>query len=298
MDYNKIVKQSIELAWRFKSLWIFGLFVGGGYFNIPTQFSKKKYDFGNYFDSDLPFNFELPFDSELLILPVIAAVLAFILLSLIMYIISRTALIDAVNNIFRGGVYRFGKSFSAGVDQFLGMLGLWIIEVFSFIISFIVIAIPIIIMFVISPVLGVIGILLAIPFIFIIIFILTTIFELAVRAYVLRKVSISDSIAEGYELLRMYKWNNFIIFLISILIWIVSAIITTAVILIAVVPIGLAVYATSGIWIAFAVCIPIAFILMILFSGFLGTLSDSVYTLFYFELLELPNKNKPAVSSS
>ncbi|MEA1980367.1 MAG: hypothetical protein U9N54_05265, partial [candidate division Zixibacteria bacterium] len=190
------------------------------------------------------------------------------------------------------------KSFSAGVDQFWGMLGIWVIEIFSFIISFIVIAIPIIIMFVISPVLGVIGILLAIPFIFIIIFILTTIFELAVRAYVLRKVSISDSIAEGYELLRMYKWNNFIIFLISILIGLISAIITTAVILIAVVPIGLAVYAASGIWVTFAVCIPIAFILMILFSGFLGTLSDSVYTLFYFELLELPNKNKPAVSSS
>ena len=295
MDYNKIVKQSIELAWRFKSLWVFGLFVGGGFSNIPTDFSGKKNDFAEYFDYDLPFNFELPFNSELLILPVIAAVLVFMLLVFIMHIISRTALIDAVNNISRGGVYRFGKSFSAGIDQFFRMLGLLIIEFVSMIGSLIFIAIPIIIMFIMTPILGVIGILLALPFLFVIIFILTTIFELAFRALVLRKASIGDSIAEGYELLKRYKWNNFVIFLISILIGIVSAILTFIVIMIVVLPIGLAVFAASGIWAAVAVCLPIAFGLMLLFSGFLGTLSDSVYTLFYFELLELPNKTKPVV---
>ena len=287
MDYNKIVKHSIELAWRFKSLWIFGLFVGGGFSNIPTDFSGNKSDLSQYFDYDLPFDFELPFNSELLILPVIAAFLVLMLLVFIMHIISRTALIDAVNNISRGGVYRFGKSFSAGLDQFFRMLGLLIIEFVSMIGSLVIIAIPIIIMFFLSPVLGVIGIILALPFLFIVIFILTTIFELAFRA-----------IAEGYELLKRYKWNNFVIFLISILIGIVSAILTFVVIMIAVVPVGLAIFATSGIWAAVAVCLPIAFGLLLLFSGFLGTLADSVYTLFYFELLELPNKNEPLVSSS
>lgn len=298
MDYNKIVKHSIELAWRFKSLWIFGLFVGGGFSNIPTDFSGNKSDLSQYFDYDLPFDFELPFNSELLILPVIAAFLVLMLLVFIMHIISRTALIDAVNNISRGGVYRFGKSFSAGLDQFFRMLGLLIIEFVSMIGSLVIIAIPIIIMFFLSPVLGVIGIILALPFLFIVIFILTTIFELAFRALVLRKISIGDAIAEGYELLKRYKWNNFVIFLISILIGIVSAILTFVVIMIAVVPVGLAIFATSGIWAAVAVCLPIAFGLLLLFSGFLGTLADSVYTLFYFELLELPNKNEPLVSSS
>jgi|GEM_PF-4078292 len=30
MNYSKIVKRSIEIAWQYKTLWVFGVFTGEG----------------------------------------------------------------------------------------------------------------------------------------------------------------------------------------------------------------------------------------------------------------------------
>lgn len=293
MKYGRIVSDSFKIAWRNKSLWVFGLFAGGGGagFNFDDSWFKKQ-DLG--FDPEEFFQtWDIPFDWHLLI-PIALALAVMGLGFMIMHLISVPALIDGVNKIKRGGSYRLGSSFSVGIDFFWRFFGLSIIAVVVIFSSMIVAVAFGFVAYAIHWAVMVFYILIMIPLFIVLIFGATSVIELATRAMVVRDIGVFDSIHEGYLLLKRNLGTNILMFLIyiglsiglglgALLIWaMVGA------------PIALIALATGlGLIPALVLAVIIGMPVSLVVGGFIGTVLESLYTLFYFELVEPGGRVQP-----
>ena len=294
MDYGRIISDSFKIAWRYKSLWVFGLFAGGGGagFNFDDSWFRKQ---------DLGFNpeeffqtWDLPFDWHLLI-PIALALAIMSLGFMIMHLISVPALIDGVNKIKRGGSYRLGSSFSVGINFFWRFFGLSIIALVVIFSSMLVAVAFGFAAYAIHWAVMVFYILMLIPLLIGLFFGATSVFELGTRAMVVRDIGIFDSIHEGYLLLRRNLGNNILMFLIyiglsiglglgALLIWaMVGA------------PIALVALATGlGLVPALILAVIMGLPISLIVGGFIGTVVESLYTLFYFELVEPGGRAQPS----
>lgn len=285
MDYGKLVNRSFEISWRYKFLWFFGMLVSWDAFNIDTKYlvDQDKLNFADYSDIQSFFNSDVL--APLLAGLMLAGIL-WILIMAILSTISEGALIDSVNRIERGGQHGFGVAWSSGLKFFWRILGIGILTLIVSITYLGVTVTAIVFAFIIHKGLGVIAILFALPISFIAIFVLTNLFSLSQRVVVIRDCSISDSLYEGYYLLKKNLGKNFMIFLISIGIGIAFGIVIALTMLMVGLPIGilLAQLGLSKILAfaaAFVAALPISFLL----GGFTGSFHSSLYTLFYLELV-------------
>lgn len=285
VNFSAIINRSFQIAWKYKSLWIFGLFTGGGTggfnFNVPSDFWKKAT--GNDYESELQglfHGFDLPsnFDTSLLVpLLLLAMVLFFVFL--ICYLIAQPAIIDAVNKITRGGQYSFGSSFSRGIDFMLRFLGLTVIGILAGIALVLVVGILVII----TP----FTLLLTIPLAVVAAFFFYHTFGLAEVALVARDCTVGDAIIEGWELLNRNKANCLIASLLIIGIAIGFMIVIGIVALFTFVPLGLAVGLMTGNIIAvLALVVILGLPLSIVLGGFSGTFFNAFYVQFYFKMYE------------
>jgi len=271
MDFGRIVNRSFEIAWRYKSLWIFGLFTGySSDFNINLDIDPEQL-LGLGIAPDLDF---LP----QILGPLLAMLGVLALVFLVIHCIAVPALIDGVNRIARGGAYRFDVSFSRGVDFFLRYLGLCLL-------GLIVIAGSAIVLTLVA--LTIVGLIIAIPAGLFGIFGFISIFALAERALIVRDCSIGDAISEGCILFRRHMSNCLIMLLIVIGLTIAIGICVVIAGFIAYWPINSFVSALTddGLWVLLLgifLGLPVAVVL----SGFAGTFFTTLYTLFYFELVE------------
>jgi hypothetical protein len=299
MDYGRVVNKSFEVAWRFKSLWILGLFAGGSTtgFNWPTNLSEnlglEDIDFStrhfglDFWDSWIP---------EGLVISLLLWLFFIGLLFLIMHFVGVAGLIDAANKITRGGRYRLGESFSTGFRHFWQFLALGV-GLFFFIVGFIVfIALFIVLLFKLHTVLGILGLLFIVPIVFCFAVASGNIYSLAQRSIVVRGNSIGDGLEEGYRLFRHNIGKNIVIFLVdiglSIGLWLLALIVWGIV----GIPIAAIVIASGLGWVAAILLglllgLPVSLVV----GGFGGTVLTNLYTLFYFELLE-PHRTQPAVT--
>lgn len=294
MNYGHIIGDTFKIAWRNKSLWVFGLFAGGGGagFNFDDSWFKKQ-DLG--FDPEEFFQtWDIPFDWRLLI-PIALALAVMGLGFMIMHLISVPALVDGVNKIKRGGSYRLGSSFSVGIDFFWRFFGLSMIAV---VVVFGAILVAVAFGFAAYAVhwaVMVFYILIMIPVFMGLIFAATSVFELGTRAMVVRNIGVFDSIHEGYLLLKRNLGKNILIFLIyiglsiglglgALLIW---AMVGAPIALIALAT-GLALI--PALILAVIIGMPVSLVV----GGFIGTVVESLYTLFYFELVEPGGQTQPS----
>ena len=299
MDYGRIVNKSFEVAWRFKSLWILGLFAGGGFagFDWPTKLTEKLgLEDVNLDVSRLGLDFwDFSIPKELIISLVIWLLLIG-LLFLIMHFIGVAGLIDAANKITRGGRYRLGESFSTGFRHFWPFLAMGV-GLFFLIFGFIIfIALFIVLLFKLHTVLGILGLMFVVPIIFCFAVTSGNIYSLAQRSIVVRGASIGDALEEGYRLFRHNIGKNVVIFLIdiglSIGLWLLALIVWGIV----GIPIAAIVIASGLGWVtAILLGLLLGLPVSLVVGGFSGTVLTNLYTLFYFELLEPPRK-EPAVT--
>jgi hypothetical protein len=291
MDYGRMIRESFELAWRNKTLWILGLFAGfGGSFN--TSFGKhdfKAWRGEGYSGSDLS---DLGIDPQQFwhyLAPFLIGLAIFGLIYIVMYCIATPALIDAVNRITRGGVYKLGESFSTGVDFFWRILGMMI---FLVVVGFLIVGMGVAVVFIsftLSKILGVLTIVIAIPLAIAIAIAGTIITGLAQRALVVRNISIGDALAEGYNLFRTHLGKSIAFFFISFLLGIALSMAIGIALLLVYGPIGLLAYSLGAEpWLAFLIAIVLALPVSIPLGGYLGTFFSSLTTKFYFGLVE-PN---------
>jgi len=196
MDYGRIVNRSFEIAWKYKSLWIFGMFAGYGFSAFNLDIPRK--DFEGI--PQTPFDF-LNIPKELLLMFALSLA-AMILVWFVIAVISKGAIIDSINRIERGGRYRFGDAFSAGIDFFLRMLGILLLSAISETAVVAIIILMIVIAFAIHTAIGVLSLMVGIPAIILILFALICLFGLSERALVVRNTTIGASLEEGYYLVR------------------------------------------------------------------------------------------------
>ena len=288
VDFGNIIKRSFEVAWRYKTLWIFGLFAGGGgslNFNWMDNLQHDRvgsnfaYDF---FDSmDMPPRFYDVIPPELaLVSMLIVWMLALGLLFFIGYLIAQPAIIDGVNKITRGGQYRFGTSFSRGADFFWRFLGITMVEIFLGIFALFIIIIT-------AIVLHPITLLMTIPAGIVTLFFAFHVFGLAEIAMVARDNHISDAIGEGWNLLMHNKVNCLIMSLLLIALGIGFTIVILMATFFVYLPINLLVYWVTGdlvgiLMLAVFIGLPVALVL----GGYSGTFFNALYVQFYFRLVE------------
>lgn len=280
MDYGRLLSRSFQLAWRYKSLWIFGLFAGyGSTFNVSGDFPGFKAETREFWDAFRWDSLNAPFDTSIFV-PIAIAAVVLLLVFLVAHLISVPALVDAVNKIARGGQYRFGSSFSRGVDMFWRFLGLLVLEMVAFIASII----PFIIVIIVIPLLG---ILLTIPGALILFFVWQTIFELAKRVVVVRDCSIGDALSEAYVLIKRNLSKTIVIFLIMLFLGMAFFVGTMIMWVVVGAPVGAIVWAiTHSLAAGLVLAILFGLPLTIVVGGYFGTFFTTLYTLFYFELVE------------
>ncbi len=178
-------------------------------------------------------------------------------------------------------------SFKVGVHFLWKTLGIIILEVLSIGGLLISLAIFLAAVFITSEALGY---LLFLPLILAAIVgcgAIYNIFELGKRALVVRNISISDAISEGYRLFKAHTINNFIIFALYVaLSFAISMGILILLVILAIPFVGLAVFSNASLLLSIPLVIPLLFLLSLPISGFLGAVFETMYTLFYFRLLE------------
>lgn len=293
IQFGALIQRSLQIAWRYKSLWIFGLFAGQGInfnFDIPARLLEKDTggfdrEFNDIFGGlgsspDLNWSF---------IIGLLAIILALTVFYMICYSIAKPAIIDAINKITRGGEYRFGSSFSRGVDLMWRTLGLAIVWFMS--------AIAVVILAVIFAIFSLWTLLLTIPAAVVAFFFIHHTFALGQVALVARDATIGDSIAEGWELLNRNKTNCLLMTFLFIGIMIGVTMVTLIVGLILLVPFILMMVAAGSWALLIALGVLIGFPLILVLGGFTGTFFNALYTQFYFKLYE-PEPLPPAAASA
>ena len=277
MNYGKIVEDSFSLGWKYKSLWFFGLFAGSfAEFNFKYK-SEQQLDMDSIeFES---FEQLSAYFSEYLA-PILIPVIFLTLVLSAMRIICSPALIDGVNKITRGGTYKFWDSYSRGLDFFWRYLGLNVLFAA-------VMVGMIIILFGIAAMIHWLMFFLMIPVIMILALAGGLVFVLAERSLVVRDNSIGDALEEGWILFKNNIGKCLVIMLITIGLAIGMAIVLSLLGLMFYLPINLLV---GGITENIALTFVLAFILglpvSIVLGGFGGTFFHSLYTLFYFGLVD------------
>lgn len=281
LNFSKIVNESFSIAWRFKTLWIFGLFAAGEGtgFNWPDELPGDiNIPISNWSDINIP--------SELIV-TLLLWLFVIGLFFLICHFISIASLIDGTNRIYRGGVYSWGESLSTGLKNFWRFLGLGLIFFFVFFVGTVGAVLIAIVCFKIHLAIGFFSLLFLIPIGICAIVTGYNIYSLAQRAMAVRNVSIGDGLEEGYTLFRRNIGKNILIFLIELGISIGLGILSLMVWALFGIPIAAIVLALGLGWAAALIMglllgLPISLIV----GGFSGAVLTNLYTLFYFELLE------------
>ncbi|MEW6050532.1 MAG: hypothetical protein AB1644_05660 [Candidatus Zixiibacteriota bacterium] len=285
MDYGRLLNHSWNLAWRFKSLWVLGIFVSGG---VPFSMSWQ--------DDTRTLSQLGASDAVILTLFVVATTLATI--SLILYFLTSGSLIDAVNRITRGGSYRLGESFSNGFHFFWRMVGLGLLAFMSILVVVAVCAVPAILLFLVSTVLGVISLFILVPVAIAGIFVVAAVYQLAERVVVVRDSVVGDAIDEAWMLFRRHLGQNVILTLMYLCISLGFGMVFMMLAALVAVPfVVMALTSTAGLILALAFGIPAVLLVAILVEGISGAFTSAMYTLFYFELLGSP-ATPPATAPS
>lgn len=285
IDFGKLIQRSFEIAWRFKTLWIFGLFAGGMEafnFDWTKKVSHEQVDMSFAYDWFERLN--LPTDLVPPDLAVFGAIilwaLALGLLFFICYLIAQPAIIDGVNKVTRGGQYSFGTSFSRGADFFWRFFGITLVEIF---VAIAVLAVVVVLAVVLTP----FTLLLTVPCGLVAFFFVYHTFGLAEVAMVARNNQIADAISEGWNLLMRNKANCFIMTLVLIGLAIGFFIVVSLVTLVCYLPINLLVLGVTHnlaaiLLLAVFIGLPVAVVV----GGYTGTFFNALYVQFYFRLVE------------
>lgn len=287
MDYGKLINRSFALAWRYKILWIFGLFTGMGSSMLDwgEHGGDSEWLRGLSGDFDQWDSSSFDIDPEML-LPLAGGLLAALLLLGLVFLIANRiatpALIDSVNSITRGGQFRFSNSFSRGIDLFWRFIGMFFVELFAWFSSMIIL-VPLCIILIIT----LIGIPVAIAVIFFAVYFWFTFFSLAERAIVARNCSIGDGLSEAWILIKTNFGSTLMMGLITLGLSIAIGLVAMIGLLMIALPFGGATWImtdspVAGFLIGFLISLPVGLVI----GGFSGTILSSLYTLYYFELVD------------
>ncbi len=285
MRIGDLVSRSWDIAFKYKSLWLLGLLAEGAWF---TSAFRNQHNDWSFAESDFAFTG--------VAIALVLALFLLMLVLLVLHFLAVAGLIDSVNRITRGGEYRMSLAFATGFRVFWRFVGIWLLAAMAGIGLIGVLAIPVVLLFVIHVVLGVLSLIIALPALLIGALIIYNIYALTQRSIVARDCSIGDALSEAYWLFRRNLGPNVAVFLVYLVLGLAITIAAILLILLIAAPfIAMALSSTGGLVVAIVLGVPLVLAVLLVIEGIAGVFLNCLYTLFYFGLVE-PNGVAAAAS--
>lgn len=300
MNYINIAKRALIMTWKYKFLWFFGLFIalvsGGSGMNSGYDFgnsTQNTKDLGvdnvkNWITNDI---------SQYLFWIIVVLIILFVIfLALwILSVISQSALIGCADKLDKGEKTSVKDGVAIGKKYFWRMLGISLLFVVTIFLSFIILGIPVFLLFYYQLFVRAVLLLMLALLIFVpeAIF-LSLIMNYAVRAIVLKDNKIIESIKTAYKLLINNFWQTIVVALIYIGINIAVSIAIFIAIFLLAVPVIILILLTKAVLgsVVFWICVCLAALVLIALMLLIKTLLITYkYNLWTLTFKELTNKN-------
>ncbi|MBU1355874.1 MAG: hypothetical protein KJ620_04845 [Candidatus Edwardsbacteria bacterium] len=291
MEYGKIIKQALEIAWRKKYLWVFGFFAsmgggGGGNYNNFIDKDNASGAASGVWDW-------ITSHPGLVALLILAAIGLFIVL-MVLYLVSKGGLIGSVSRISKDQPDSFEKTLGYGLQFFWRMLGIDILFGLSYILILGLAIFPPVMMIIVGgsavKIFGILLIILLILPVVALMYCIAIIGTFSAQIAVIEDKKVFDSIPAGYAL---FKGNlgrsvmlGLIIFGIAML-YVIAFIIAMVILAIPFIILGVV-----NIWAGLIPGIVIGLPLILIVNSIFGTFNSGYWTLAYLEL-SAPKNSQP-----
>jgi len=227
MDHLGILKKSMGITWKHKSMWFFGILLGilSGGPNLQYIFKAGDFDFYNAGELAQQMERVFKFFTPQVVMVLFSSFLIFIIVRLILQYLCRGALIGMVDDIENSGEAQIGRGFNHGWSNWLRLFGISIFIWAPFAIIFLLVSgilfLPVILAFIkqreafgfallfLSSLIFMVCLVIAIA-----LFTLTHSF--AERFCVLEKRQLFESIMEGYRLFRSNPGSTLLMWLLML----------------------------------------------------------------------------------
>ena len=267
MDYMQIVNKSLQNAWAYKFLWLFGFFAAASHGNGGGQ---SRVGDGI-----------LHIDPGLLIL-IIFGLLLLVIFFMIMSVLSEGALIHGISKKEFNLKTNFSDCLSAGLEKFFRILGIRLLAVIVIISSLGILALFVVPAFMTSKAIGLVTLVLLLPLFFIVIFVVIAVEGWAMRYAVLSDKKWTEAIGSGWHLLRISVGKTLGVAFSSFLTKFLFGILLIIGLVILAIPFVL--LGHFNLWFGLIPGIVVALLIIIPFTAFLGTFGSSVWTMGFIEM--------------
>lgn len=295
MDYFGIIKRAWQITWQHKFLWLFGFFAAGlssasFNFSFPSsQNNKGLSDLNASQISQQLSEFFLKYWFVFLFLG-----LFFLLIFLVFFvlnIVSNNALIGCVKKIQKDETTNLKDGFGLGFSKFWKMLGLRVLFGVIVFLTLIILAVPVISLFIFQMYgRGLILLILALAIFLPLVFIFSFVLNYAMRGLVLENLGIFSSINFGFYLFKNNILQTAVIFLILMAASFAIGVLFLMLLFFIALPFiifGIIFYFAGG-WIGSLIVGIIGFltlfVLIVLISSVYNTFASCTWTLTYLEL--------------
>lgn len=232
MDFGAIIKRAWQITWRYKALWVLGIFAG-----ISGCQASSPGSGGRGWDTDVPrlgdsgargvAVLESAFFQYLpAILAFVVALIAFSIVWAVLSIAARNGLIIAVNEIEQGREKRLGELWSLGFSRFWPVVGLGLLlNLPMFVLAMVVglaVAVPMMQSFVggrelgvqmIAPMCGSLAI--GVPLILVLTFVLGILYLVGLRYVVIGGQGPIEAIRNSWSFFRIRFKDSALMYLLS-----------------------------------------------------------------------------------
>ncbi|MFC2157001.1 hypothetical protein ACFLT9_04115 [Acidobacteriota bacterium] len=271
MDYMQLIRKSLEYAWKFKFLWLFGFFAvlqGGGGGGGGGGRGNIKFDHWHI-------------EPALLVFIIFAALILIVIL-LLLAVWSEGALIHGIHKKESGQKTNFSDCSKAGLNKFASILGIKLFAIVAVIASLIVMAIFLVPAFIASVIAGIALAIVFLPVFLILIFLVVSVEGWAMRYVIVKENNCMDAISNGWILFRSnvsktigVAFSSFLTkLLFGIMIFILLGIMALPAILLGIATLGLALIPL----------IALGLIILVLTTAYFGTFGSSVWTLGFIQI--------------
>jgi len=273
LPIGDIIRDSFKLAWKYKYLWLLGVFAGGGGaggFNIPgrTITPEKIEAFKEWF---------------LAVLAMVILVGGLILLVMfVLHVICKSALIYNVYQIHTDGAHSLSAAWDFGLKRFWPMCGLILLEMLL-VMAFVIVLVGIeVILFAVALPLGILSLLIAIPagILGLVAIVLTWVY--AERFLTLEMRGVIDSIGEAWALMRQEWQPTLLMGLVKFAIGIAVAVAMMGIGALLLAPAVALWFASKPLAILYGVVVGLPYVILV--SAYFGTFDYFVWTKVFLQL--------------
>ena len=292
MGFGEIIKRSWKITWRYKALWVLGLFAGvtgassgggssGGGSDFGSPGSGSKGGLPSGFDSQKAMAI-----FERMLPVIVVATVGLVVIGLVWWILSvaaRGGLVHAVNAIEEGAPFTLGAAWNAGFGRFWSLFGLGLLLSLPVLIVGLVMAAAILIPLVAPllrggtpgvgaavPICGSLAI--GVPLLLILGVVLGLLHELALRFVMLYGMGTVEAIRESWRAFRGRMKDTFLMWLINLGLNVAAGLVLAIplVIILIMVIIPAVIAGAAGRWALFAAVLGVLFFVAMVGAVLLG----------------------------